>query len=121
MPTIPTFKEEKEKWAKKVVSIVVADTSSGVLDMLDIDQQRVKNLKKAVIQGEPDVEVELVNDDLLEMLSITGSKDSMVDRFEKIAGSGLTEIILGPLVTGKCRETKEEMLQEIRSRTAQSK
>ncbi|NHJ14104.1 MAG: LLM class flavin-dependent oxidoreductase [Candidatus Thorarchaeota archaeon] len=119
LPTIPTFKGGKEDLAKKVVSIVVADTPPAVLDLLNIDRDRVERLKKAVAESGPDSGIPLVNQELLEMFSITGSKAHMVDRFEELNSLGLTEVVLGPPFSGKWREAVEEIFQEIQSRRSQ--
>jgi 5,10-methylenetetrahydromethanopterin reductase len=113
LPTIPTFKGGKEELAKKVVSIVVADTPPSVLDLLDVDRERIEKLKNAVSEGGPDAGVPYIDLELLETFSITGSKEYMVDRFEELSRMGLTEVVIGPPFSGKWREAIGDLLQDI--------
>ena len=57
-----------------------------------------------------------VDQELIDMFSISGSKEHMVDRFDLLAEIGLTEVVLGPPFSGNWREATEEIFKEISSR-----
>lgn len=116
LPTIPTFKGGKESLAKRVVALVVADMPQQVIDMLDVDKERVDKLKAAVAKSGPDEGIMHVDQELIDMFSISGSKEHMVDRFDLLAQLGLTEVVLGPPFSGNWREATEEIFKEIRNR-----
>ncbi len=116
LPTIPTFKGGKENLAKRVVALVVADMPQQVIDMLDVDKERLHKLRAAVAKSGPDEGMPHVDQELIDMFSISGSKEHMVDRFDLLAEIGLTEVVLGPPFSGNWREATEEIFKEISSR-----
>jgi 5,10-methylenetetrahydromethanopterin reductase len=116
LPTIPTFKGGKESLAKRVVALVVADMPQQVIDLLDVDKERVDKLRAAVAKSGPDKGIPHVDQELIDMFSISGSKEHMVDRFDLLAEIGLTEVVLGPPFSGNWREATEEIFKEISSR-----
>ncbi|MFX1271844.1 MAG: LLM class flavin-dependent oxidoreductase [Promethearchaeota archaeon] len=116
LPTIPTFKGGKEALAKRVVALVIADMPQSVLDLLDVDQERVERLRIAVSKSGPDAGIPYVNQELIDMFAISGSREHMVDRFELLAEIGLTEVVLGPPFSGDWRGAMTEIFEEIRNR-----
>ena len=116
LPTIPTFKGGSEKLAKMVVALVVADTPRKVLDLLDIDTERVDKIRKAVAESGPKEGVEFVNQHFIDTFAISGTCDQMVDKFELIHNLGSTEVVLGPPFSGEWREAMAEIFQEIHLR-----
>lgn len=116
LPTIPTFKGGSESLAKKVVALVVADTPIPVLDKLDVDQQRAKQIRDAVAEAGPKAGVEFVNQEFIDTFAISGTKEHMVDRFELLHKLGADEVVLGPPFSGNWRTAMTEIFQEIVSR-----
>lgn len=116
LPTIPTFKGVKESLAKRVVALVVADMPQQVIDLLDVDTERVDRLRAAVAESGPDAGISHVDQDLIDMFSISGSKEHMVDRFEFLAKIGISEVVLGPPFSGDWRGAMSEIFNEVRSR-----
>lgn len=116
LPTIPTFKGGKEKLAKKVVSIVVADMPSQVIDILDVDKEKIDQLTAAVAKSGPDAGIPFVDQDMLDTFTISGSLNHMVDMFERIASLGVTEVVLGPPFSGDWKGAMMDIFQEIKSR-----
>jgi alkanesulfonate monooxygenase SsuD/methylene tetrahydromethanopterin reductase-like flavin-dependent oxidoreductase (luciferase family) len=116
LPTIPTFKGGKESLAKRVVALVVADMPQQVIDILDVDKERVDKLSTAVAESGPDAGIPHVDQELIDMFSISGSKEHMVDRFELLAKIGLTEAVLGPPFSGDWRAAMTEIFGEIKCR-----
>ena len=116
LPTIPTFKGDSEKLAKRVVALVVADTPRQVLDLLDIDTERADKIRKAVAESGPKEGVEFVNQHFMDTFAISGTCDEMVDKFELIHDLGATEVVLGPPFSGEWREAMTEIFQEIHLR-----
>ncbi|MHA2352748.1 MAG: LLM class flavin-dependent oxidoreductase, partial [Candidatus Thorarchaeota archaeon] len=53
VPTIPTFKGIKEKVARRVVALVIADTPDAVLDMLTVDREKVNQVRETVAASSP--------------------------------------------------------------------
>ena len=116
VPTIPTFKGIKEKVARRVVALVIADTPDAVLDMLTVDREKVNQVREAVAASSPKEGAEFIDDELLDVFSISGTKEHMVDRFEDVAGIGATEVVLGPPFSGDWREALVEIFEEVDSR-----
>ena len=116
VPTVPTFKGIKEKVARRVVALVIGDMPDAVLDMLDVDRERVNLIRDTVAAASPKEGAEFVDDELLDVFSISGSKEHMVDRFEELAAIGATEIVLGPPFSGDWREALVEIFAEVESR-----
>ncbi|MFX1331806.1 MAG: LLM class flavin-dependent oxidoreductase [Promethearchaeota archaeon] len=116
LPTIPTFKGGKEHLAKRVVALVIADMPQPVLDLLDVDLERIDRLRVAVSKSGPDAGIPHINQELIDMFAISGSKEHMVDRFELLAEIGLTEVVLGPPFSGDWRDAMTEIFEEIRNR-----
>jgi len=120
VPTIPTFKGIKEKLAKRVVALVIADTPDAVIDMLSVDIERVEKIRKTVAASGPKDGAEFVDDELLDVFSISGSREHMVDRFELLEKIGATEVVIGPPFDGDWREATSEIFEEVRTRRGQA-
>jgi 5,10-methylenetetrahydromethanopterin reductase len=116
VPTIPTFRGIQEKIAKRVVALVIADTPDAVIDMLGVDIERVKKIRETVAAENPKEGAEYVDDEILDVFSISGSKEHMVDRFEALEKIGATEIVIGPPFSGDWREATTEIFEEVRAR-----
>ena len=115
-PTIPTFHGGKEKLAKKVVSIVIADTPEVMLDMINIDREKLDKIKDAVSKSGPNAGIPFIDDEILDMFAISGDKEHMVDMFESIVKLGASEVVLGPPFSGEWRSAMKDIFQEIDSR-----
>ena len=116
LPTIPTFKGENEQLAKRVVALVVADMPEPVLEMLSIDKEKLDRLKEAVKASGPSAGIDFVDQEIMDMFSISGDKEHIVDRFEELGRIGATEVVLGPPFTGDWRGAMEEIFEEIQRR-----
>jgi len=116
LPTIPTFKGGKEKLAKKVVSIVVADMPKQVIDMLNVDKEKIAKLTEAVAKSGPDAGIPFVDQEMLDTFTISGDLEHMVDMFEHIANLGVNELVLGPPFSGDWRSAVKDIFHEIVSR-----
>ncbi|MFW9806381.1 MAG: LLM class flavin-dependent oxidoreductase [Candidatus Thorarchaeota archaeon] len=116
VPTIPTFKGIKEKVARRVVAVVIGDMPDAVLDMLVIDRDKVKRIRDAVAEAGPREGAKFVDSELLDVFSISGTKEHMVDRFEELERIGATEVVLGPPFSGDWREALAEIFAEVDSR-----
>jgi alkanesulfonate monooxygenase SsuD/methylene tetrahydromethanopterin reductase-like flavin-dependent oxidoreductase (luciferase family) len=116
VPTIPTFKGIKEKVARRVVALVIADTPDAVLDMLTVNREKVNQVRETVAASSPKEGAEFVDDELLDVFSISGTKEHIVDRFENVARIGATEVVLGPPFSGDWREALVEIFEEVDSR-----
>ena len=116
VPTIPTFKGIQEKVARRVVALVIADTPDAVLDLLAVDREKVNRIRETVAASSPKEGAEYVDDELLDIFSISGTKEHMVDRFEKVASIGATEIVIGPPFSGDWRDALVEIFAEVDSR-----
>jgi len=116
LPTIPSFEGSDEGLARRVVALVVADMPSQVIDLLDVDKQRVTRIREAVAKSGPSAGSPFVNQEITDMFSISGEIEYMVDRFEVLAKMGLTEVVLGPPFSGNWRGAMSEVFQEIKKR-----
>jgi 5,10-methylenetetrahydromethanopterin reductase len=116
LPTIPTFKGGKEKLAKKVVSIVVADMPTQVIDMLNIDSKKIDRLREAVAEGGPKAGIPFVDREMMDTFTISGDCKHMVDMFERLAKVGISEVVLGPPFSGDWKGAIIDIFNEIESR-----
>jgi 5,10-methylenetetrahydromethanopterin reductase len=116
LPTIPTFKGGNEKLAKRVVALVVGDMPDPVLEMLSIEKEKLDRLKEAVKSSGPSAGIDYIDQEIMDMFSITGDKEHMVDRFEELSKIGATEIVLGPPYSGDWRGAMEAIFEEIQRR-----
>ncbi|MFX1416399.1 MAG: LLM class flavin-dependent oxidoreductase [Promethearchaeota archaeon] len=116
LPTIPSYEGSDEGLAKRVVALVVADMPPQVVDMLDVDKQRVSQIREAVAKSGPTAGIPFVSQEIIDMFSISGEIEYMVDRFETLAKMGLTEAVLGPPFSGNWRGAMTEIFEEIRRR-----
>jgi 5,10-methylenetetrahydromethanopterin reductase len=116
VPTIPTFKGINEKVAKRVVALVIADTPDPVIDMLSVDIGRVKRIRETVSTSNPKEGAKFVDDELLDVFSISGTREHMVDRFEELEKIGATEVVIGPPFSGDWRGATTEIFEEFESR-----
>jgi 5,10-methylenetetrahydromethanopterin reductase len=114
LPTIPTFKGGNEKLAREVVSIVVADTPDPVLDILDVDRERIEKIREANRAKGPSVGAEYVDRELIDMFAVSGDRDYMIERFEALHSIGATEVVIGPPFSGDWKEAIEDMISNIR-------
>ncbi|MFW9932147.1 MAG: LLM class flavin-dependent oxidoreductase [Candidatus Thorarchaeota archaeon] len=119
LPTIPTFKGGKEKLAKKVVAIVVADMPVSIIDMLAVDKERIDKIREVVASEGPDVGANLIDDDIMDTFAIAGTLTHMVDMFEQVASVGITEVVLGPPFSGDWRGAMQDIFNEIQIRRTQ--
>ncbi|MHA1576971.1 MAG: LLM class flavin-dependent oxidoreductase [Candidatus Thorarchaeota archaeon] len=117
--TIPTFHGGKEKLAKRVVSIVIADTPEIMLDMINIDREKLGRIKEAVSESGPDAGIPFIDDEIRDMFAISGNKEHMVDMFESIIKLGASEVVLGPPFSGDWRNAMKDIFHEINSRRQQ--
>jgi 5,10-methylenetetrahydromethanopterin reductase len=116
LPTIPTFRGMKEKTARKIVTLILADTPDAVINMLNLDKEELLHIRDSVSIGGVEAGVDLITDEILEAFSISGSKDHMVDRFDRIADIGATELVIGPPYSGEWKAAIRELISEIQSR-----
>ncbi|TFG11510.1 LLM class flavin-dependent oxidoreductase [Candidatus Thorarchaeota archaeon] len=113
LPTIPTFKGGNEKLAKRVVAVVAADMPQTVLDMLSIDREKLDALVNAVASSGAQDATEYVDEEIMNMFAITGTKAQMIEIFSSIAKLGANEILVGPPFSGNWRTALEEIFAEI--------
>jgi 5,10-methylenetetrahydromethanopterin reductase len=116
VPTIPTFKGIDENLAKRVVALVIADTPNAVIDMLSVDIERVQKIRETVAVSSPKEGAEFVDDELLDVFSISGTREHMVDRFEELEKIGATEVVIGPPFSGDWRGATTEIFEEVKLR-----
>ncbi|MFW9964091.1 MAG: LLM class flavin-dependent oxidoreductase [Candidatus Sifarchaeia archaeon] len=116
VPTIPTFKGIEEKVARRVVALVIADTPDAVLDMLSVEREKVNQIREVVAKSSPNEGAEFVDNELLDVFSISGTKEHMVDRFEDLIGIGATEVVIGPPFMGDWKQALVELFAEADSR-----
>jgi alkanesulfonate monooxygenase SsuD/methylene tetrahydromethanopterin reductase-like flavin-dependent oxidoreductase (luciferase family) len=95
---------------------VIADTPDAVLDMLTVDREKVNQVRETVAASSPKEGAEVVDDELLDVFSISGTQEHMVDLFEDVASIGATEVVLGPPFSGDWKDALVEIFEEVDSR-----
>lgn len=113
VPTIPTFKGLDVATAKRVIALVVADTPDQIINLTDVDMQRVELIRKSVRDGGPSQGAAHVTEEIMDTFSVTGNRVHMADQFEAMAKTGATEIVIGPPFSGEWRAAVTEILHEI--------
>ncbi len=113
LPTIPTFRGGTEKLAKRVVAIVVADTPDPVIDLLDVDHDLIRNIKKSVLEGGPSKAAPLITREIMDMFAISGSCQEMIEGFSTLHHIGADEVVIGPPFIGEWRDAITDISTEI--------
>lgn len=116
LPTVPTFRGMKEQTARRIVALIVADTPESVIDMLELNKEELLRIRDVVSSDGPKAGVHLVTDEILDAFSISGSKEHMVDSFERIAKIGASELVLGPPYSGEWQDAIKDIMSEIKGR-----
>lgn len=116
VPTIPTFRGIELKVAKRVVALVIADTPDPVIDMLNVDKEKIGKIRETVAASGPKEGTQFVDDELLDIFSISGTREHMVDRFEDLKKIGASEVVIGPPFSGDWRGATTELFEEVKAR-----
>ncbi len=111
IPTILTEKRTDINLAKKIVTIVLSDASSDVLEMAELDTKRVDRIRLALRSGGIEKAAHLVTDDLVRETTIYGKATQICEAFESFEDSGFNEAVFGPPY-GKNRERAIALLAE---------
>jgi len=96
---IPTMLIEKPKdlnIVKRTVAFVLADTPRKVVEMAELNQDRVENIKKTFRDHGLEKALQLVTRDLIEEATIHGNSRQICDAFKSFEKLGVQEVIFGP-------------------------
>lgn len=110
LPTIIEEGQETSQLAKRVVALVASDMPAYVLEMLDIDKERMKNVIDAVAKSGPSAGAELVEQEMIDVFAISGTPEEIVNQFDTLGEMGATEIILGPPYSGGWRNRMRDVM-----------
>ncbi|TXT54129.1 MAG: hypothetical protein BAJATHORv1_90078 [Candidatus Thorarchaeota archaeon] len=116
LATIPTSQTEDNKLAKRVVSLIIADTPESVTDKLDIDRDRIEKIRQAVEKNGAEAGVSLITAEILDTFAISGTPDHMIDQYEDLWKMGVNEVVFGPPFVGDWRKATSEVFKELEYR-----
>jgi 5,10-methylenetetrahydromethanopterin reductase len=96
VPTILIEKENDLKLVKRTVAFVLADTPRKVLEMAELDYDKIKEIK-IVFQRHGVVEAsQLVTQDLIDEAAIFGASRQICEAFAAFEKFGVHEAVFGP-------------------------
>ncbi len=94
---------------RKIVAIVASDTPDYILDLLNINQDGIADIRRAIQDEGLESGAALVDDKLTEMFCISGTTSVILDRFGELARIGASEIVVGSPFTGEWKEAVENL------------
>ncbi|MBD3408017.1 MAG: LLM class flavin-dependent oxidoreductase [Candidatus Lokiarchaeota archaeon] len=115
LATIPTS-DKDVKIAKRVVSLIVADTPQSVIEKLDVDLELVEIIRQKVSKEGPKAGIPYVTEEMMDVFAVSGTTDQMVDKYENLWNMGIDDVVFGPPFFGDWRNKMKEVFQEIRER-----
>jgi 5,10-methylenetetrahydromethanopterin reductase len=96
VPTMVTETKQDVNLVKKIVAIVLADTPTNVLEMAELDTEKVTGIKKAFQRFGVEKAARLVTEELIRETTIHGSSQQICDAFESLEDLGVDEVVFGP-------------------------
>jgi 5,10-methylenetetrahydromethanopterin reductase len=96
LPTIIQEEQGTSHLAKRVVALIASDMPSYVLEMLDVNEEKLSQVVDTVAKKGPSAGAEYVHEELIEAFAISGTPQQIVGQFDMLGELGATEIILGP-------------------------
>lgn len=114
LPTIPTFSGVKEHLARKVVAIIVADYPRRLAERLEIDIEKLDKIREAVSKDDAASAADYVDQEIVDMFSISGNLTHMVERFEELYEMGADEVLIGPPFSGNWRRSTSDLISSLK-------
>ncbi len=96
LPTLIVHNIRDQELAKLVAATVIADAPKAVIDMADISDLAIEHVQTAAKNGGYQAAAKLVSAELLDIFTVSGNADHIVDVFESLAKLGADEVVFGP-------------------------
>nr|MDO8133244.1 5,10-methylenetetrahydromethanopterin reductase [Candidatus Njordarchaeum guaymaensis] len=109
---------EAVKLARPVVAFIAAATPDVVLERHGLSPERVQVIKRALASGQFKEAFKAVNDELLDVFSITGTPSQCTEKVAAILKEGVTQLVIGSPIGADKVKTIELIGSEIVSRLA---
>ncbi|MFO7837855.1 MAG: LLM class flavin-dependent oxidoreductase [Candidatus Thorarchaeota archaeon] len=117
LPTIVQEGRGTNQLAKRVVALVASDMPPFVLEMLDIDEEKLDQVIKTVAKEGPSAGAEYVQEEMLDTFAISGTPEQIVNQFDALGEMGATDIILGPPYSRGWRKRMKAVMDLIKERS----
>lgn len=96
IPTILTERKIDVNLVKQSVAIVLADTPRNVLEMAELDIERINEIKQAFQRFGLERVSGLVTNELISEIGIHGSSQQICEAFESLDNLDIDEVVFGP-------------------------
>lgn len=96
VPTILVEKQPDLKLVKHTVAFVLADTPKRVLEMAELNPDRIEKIKTVYQQHGIEKASLLVTKDLIEDVAIHGNAKQVCETFQSLERLGAQEVVFGP-------------------------
>ena len=96
---IPTVLGERKidvNLAKQSVAVILADTPKNVLEMAELDVEKVNRIKRTLLRFGLEKAAHLVSDELARETVIHGNPQQIFEVFESLENLGIDEVVFGP-------------------------
>jgi len=110
---------EAVKLARPVVAFIAAASPDSVLERHGLSAERVQVIKTALAKGQFKEGFKAVNDELLEVFSITGTPSQCTEKIATILKEGVSQLVIGSPIGADKTRTIELIGSEIVSRFTQ--
>lgn len=95
-PTILTEKQDDLNLVRRTVAFVLGDTPGKVVEMAELNHDKIERIKAANQHRGIYKAAELVTDDLLEEVAIHGNSEQISDEYRSLGKMGAQEVVFGP-------------------------
>ena len=88
--------ESAKNAAKIVVSFIIAGASPFMLDRHNISEELSRKIYFLISSGNIGGAIGLIDDDLIEKFSVTGTPDEIIEKIKALEKTGVTQYVAGP-------------------------
>ena len=96
VPTILIRHGEDLNLARETVALVAADAPKQIIEMAEIDREKVQAVHEAVFKFGVKEAARLVTEDLLKDFSLYGDEEQICQSFRSLAKYGVNKVVFGP-------------------------
>lgn len=88
--------ESAKNAAKIVTAFIIAGASPALLERHEIPQKISREIYFSISTGNVGGAVGLIDDNLLDIFSVTGTQDEIIEKIKSLEKSGVTQYVAGP-------------------------
>jgi len=111
VPTILVRRPQDLALARETVALMIADTPRQILEMSEIDPERVQPIRDAVFRSGVKEAAGLVAEDLLSEFCIAGDREQICQSFHSLERYGVSKVVFGPPFGREWRSAVVEVVE----------